>query len=421
MANNILTPKAIARVAAMELENNIGFTKYVNRQYSGEFAQEGNKKGDTVSVTKPARFTVRSGAALAEQDFVETRVPMTLTYQKGVDVAFTSKEMTLDLSEFGERVIRPRVVQLANEVDMDGLTIAKDATFQTIGTPGTIPSSLLPYLTAGAYIDQMAGPRDNKRSAMLTPMGQAMLVDGQKGLFQSSDKISEQYNTGKMGMAGGLKFSMDQNCPTHVSGALGGTPLVNGAQSASAPSGDVASDGSNLLTPFELVTDGWTAAAAARLKKGDVFTLANVYAVNPKSRVTTGRLQQFVVTSDVSSDGSGNATIPMLPRPIFSGQYQNVTSVTNTIADNAALSVFYTTASTSAPTNLVFHENAFMFASADLMIPRGVHFAGRENYKGMAIRIIDAYRIGSDDMASRLDILYGWSPLYNELAVRVTE
>lgn len=421
MPNATLTPVAIVRGAAMELENNIVTTKYVNREYSSEFAVEGNKIGDYVNVRKPARFTVRSGANLSVQDFVETRVPIQLTSQKGVDVAFTSKELTLNIEDFTERVLRPRMVQLANEVDYDGQSMMKNSTYQIVGTPGSIPASMFPYLTAGAYIDQMAGPRDGKRAAILSPMGQATLVDGQKGLFQSSDKIADQYDKGTMGLAGGLKFSMDQNVNTHTSGPLGGTPAVNGDQSASAPSGTVADTTSNLLTPFSLATDGWTASAAARLKKGDVFTIQGVYAVNPKNRQNVGRLQQFVVTEDVSSDGSGNATIPILPRPIFSGAYQNVYSATNNIANNALIYPFYSTASTVATNGIVFHENAFCFASADLVMPRGVHMAARQEYKGMSVRFVEQYRIGTDDIASRIDMLYGWAPFYPEHAVRVTE
>lgn len=420
MSNQTLTPVAIVRGAAMELENTLVATKFVNREYSGEFAVEGNKIGDFVNVRKPARFTVRSGASLSTQDFVETRVPIQLQYQKGVDVAFTSKELTLNIEDFSERVLRPRMVQLGNEVDYDGLTMMKNNTYQIVGTPGTIPSTLMPYLTAGAYIDQMSGPRDGKRAAILSPMGQATLVDGQKGLFNAQDKIAKQYETGTMGTAGGLKFSMDQNVNTHTAGPLGGTPLVNGAQSASAPTGTVADTTSNLLTPFSLVTDGWTASAAARLKQGDVFTIAGVYAVNPKNRQSVGRLQQFVVTADVSSDGSGNATVSILPRPIFSGQYQNVYSSTNNIADNAAITPFYS-ANAVAPNGIVFHENAFCFASADLVMPRGVHMAGRQEYKGMSVRFVEQYRIGTDDIASRIDMLYGWAPFYPEWAVRATE
>ena len=420
MANNILTPVQITRESARILENELVFNKKINREYSDEFARKGAKIGATINARMPARYTSTTGAALAVQDFVETYIPLTLTTQRHVDIAFTSQELTLNLDDFSTRVLRPAISQLANDMDVDGVSMAKNATFNLYGTPGSIPTSMLPYTTAKAAIYDQGGPKDNGYTAILSPMAEVTLIDGQKGLFQSSEKIAAQYEQGHMGMAGGLNFYMSQVMPIHTVGPLGGTPAVNGDQSASAPTGALTTTTSDLQQPFSLVTDGWTAAAAVRLNAGDVFTIAGVYSVNPQTRQSTGRLQQFVVTSQTSSDGSGNATVPILPRPIFSGQYQNVTSSTNNIANNALLTVVGT-ASTSYRNNLVFHKDAYMLGTADLIMPDGVDMAARENYKGISMRMVRQYRIGTDDLPARVDILYGHKQLYNALGARVTE
>lgn len=421
MANNLLTPIMITRDAARVLENNLVFTKFVNREYSDEFAVRGAKIGATINVRIPPQYVGRTGVNLAVEDAVETYRPLTLTTQFGVDIAFTTQDMTLSIDDFSDRFIKPAMATIANKVDYDGMQMAKNNTWNQVGTPGTVPNSGLTYLQAGVKLKNMAVPLDDNISAVLSPLAEATLVDAQKGLFQQADAIADQYRSGTMGRAFGMKFSMDQNVPLHTVGPLGGSPAVNGAQSASAaPSGNITSSGANLLTPFSLVTNGWTAAAALRARAGDVFTLAGVFSVNPQSRQSTGQLQQFVVTADANSDGSGNATINILPRPIFSGPFQNVTSASNNIPTTTPL-VFTGTASTGYTQDLVFHKDAYMLGTADLIMPDGVDWKARVQYKGISIRAVRQYRIGTDDLPTRLDVLYGWNPLYPQLAARVTE
>ena len=421
MPNNTLTPIMITREQARVLENNLTATKAVNRNYSDEFAIKGAKIGATLNVRIPPQYLGRTGPALAVEDAVETFRPITLTTQFGVDIAFTSADLTLSVDDFSERFITPQMAAIANRVDNDLLQLMKNFTYNQVGTPGTTPNSGLTYLQAGVKLKDQAVPMDGQISAILSPNAEAVLVDAQKGLFQQADLIADQYRSGNMGRAFGFKFSMDQNVPTHTVGPLGGSPTTTGAQSASPTfSGVTGAAGANVLTPFPLVTGGWTAAAALRLRAGDVFTLATVFAVNPQSRQPTGQLQQFVVTSDFSSDGAGAGSVNILPRPVFSGPFQNVTSVTNNIPATTPL-VVIGTANTGYRQNFVFHKDAFMMATADLIMPDGVDWKARTNYKGVSIRTIRQYRIGTDDLPCRTDVLYGFAPLYNSLSARVTE
>lgn len=400
MANTLLTISMITREALRVLENTVVFSKYVRRDFDDKFGVSGAKIGTTLNVRKPPRYVGRLGQGLSLEDATETSVPLVLTTQRGVDIAFTSADLALSIDDFSDRFIYPGIASVANAIDFDGLLLFQDV-YNAIGTPGTVPNALLTYLQVGQRLDEEATPRDAMRSLVISPAMQAVIVNALTGLFQDANTIAEQYKRGTMGRTIGFKWSMDQNVRTHVVGPLGGTPLVNGASQTGA----------------SLITDGWTAAAASRLLKGDVITLASVNAVNPQNRTNTGALRQFVVTADVSSDGSGNATIPISPPITVSGPSQTVTA---SPANNAAISVLGD-ANTSTPQGLAFHKEAFAFASADLPLPGGVDMASRVSDKqlGMSIRLVRAYDINQDRFPTRTDILYGWKSLYPELACRV--
>lgn len=401
MANTNLTSSIITNESLAVLENNLTFAKGVNREYDDKFGVAGAKIGTTLNIRKPARYVGRTGAAIGVEDHTETQVALALDTQFGVDVSFTSQELTLSIDEFSDRIIKPAMAAIANKIDRDGLTMAYQSTYNAVGTPGATPATAAVILAAGAKMDFEAAPRDGQRSLVIDPLANASMVDVLKGLFQSSEKIADQYEQGNMGLAFGYKWSMDQNVVNHTVGPLGGTPLVNGASQTGA----------------SLITDGWTAAAASRLKKGDVFTIANVYAVNPQNRQSTGQLRQFVVTADVSSDGSGNATIGISPSIVTSGAFQNVNAGP---ADNAALTILGA-ASTITPQNIAFHKDAFVLGSADLLLPKGVDMASRSASKkvGLSVRMVRQYAISTDAFPCRFDVLYGYKALYPELACRV--
>ena len=401
MANTLLTISMITREALMVLENNLTFTKGVNRQYDSRFGVEGAKIGTVLNVRKPPRYVGRTGATLSVEDATETQVAVTLDTQFGVDINFSSEDLALKIDDFSKRFITPAVATIANKIDNDGLGLYTSV-YNAVGTPGTTPNALLTYLSAGVKLDDNAAPMDGGRTVCITPLMQATIVDALKGLFQQSSAIASQYQRGQMGTAVGFEWYMDQNVNTHTVGPLGGTPLCNGVPTTGATT---------------LVTDGWTASAAARLKKGDIFTIANVNHVNPQSRQSTGTVQQFVVTADVSSDGSGNLTAAVSPAITSAGAFQTVDALP---ADNAAITVLGA-ASTQTPTGLAHHKDAFTLAMADLPLPKGTDMAARvsDDQLGMSIRLVRDYDITNDKFPCRLDVLYGWATLRPELACRI--
>lgn len=400
--NTLLTISMITREALRVLENNLTFTKLINRQFDDKFGVEGAKIGTVLNVRKPPRYLGRTGQALAPEAAAETQVPVTLNTQFGVDLMFSSQDLALSIDDFSDRFIKPAIATVANKIDADGLALYNQI-YQTVGTPGTMSAALLTYLQAGVKLDDSAAPIDGQRSVVITPLMQATIVDSLKGLFQQASALAEQYEKGRMGVAAGFNWYMDQNVSTHQTGTWAGTPLVNGANQTGA----------------SIIIDGWTGAGTDTLKKGDILQFAGVFKVNPQSRQNTAALQDFVVTADKTLAASDTVTID--PPIITSGAYQ---TVSNSPADNAAVSIFGAAATTYSnklsPTGLVFHRDFATLVTADLPLPGGVDMAARVSDKqlGMSIRMIRAYDINTDLFPCRLDILYGWAVLRPELATR---
>jgi hypothetical protein len=413
MANNLLTISMITNEALMVLENELTFSSEVIRNYDDQFAVTGAKIGATLNVRRPGRFIGTTGPALNVEDFNETSVPVTLSTQFHVDTQFTSQDLALSLDMFSDRVLKPAVAAIANNIDFAGTTMAKNNTANIVGTAGSPPTSLLTYLTAGAYLDSEGAPRDGRRSCIVEPFTGATIVDSLKGLFVPNDKIGQQYQKGMMGRdSAGMNWKMDQNIVSQTFGSYSTATLACATTTA---------------TGF--LTTGWASTstialtattATAGLKQGDVIQIAGVYAVNPQNRQAYGsnKLRNFVVTADVTVATSGTTSVTVSPAVITAGQFQNVTIPTTSAT--AAVTPFDKTGAVS-PQNIVMHKNAFTLATADLELPDGVHFAGRASDKelGLSMRIVRQYTINNDSIPTRVDVLYGWAPLYPELACRV--
>jgi len=396
----------------MVLENELTFTSEVDRNYDDQFAVVGGKIGATVNVRRPGRFIGTTGPALNVEDFNETSVPVTLTTQFHVDTQFTTQDLALSLDMFSDRVLKPAVAAIANKIDRDGLYMAKNNTANIVGTAGTAPTGLITYLTAAAYLDSEGAPRDGRRSCIVEPFTSATIVDSLKGLFVPQEAIGEQYRKGLMGRdSGGMNWKMDQNVQAQTFGSYASATLS-----------------CNVTTATGFLTSGWAqtstitigaTSANATLNQGDTFTINGVYAVNPQNRQAygSGKLRSFVVTSPVTISSGGTSSVTVSPAVITAGQFQNV-SVTST--GSQTVNPFNNTGTTSSQ-NIIMHRNAFTLAVADLELPEGVHFAGRASDKeiGLSMRVVRQYTINNDSIPTRLDVLYGWAPLYPELACRV--
>lgn len=400
MANAIITPSIIAKEAVMQLENNMVMGNNVHREYKKEFV----KVGDTVNVRMPVDFTVTDGATRSNQDVVEKNSNIVVDQRKHVSWKFSTQDLTLSVEEYSERYIKPAMIRLANTVD-SSLTGLYKKVYHSAGTAGTTPSTFAALGAAAQKMDEMAIPTDS-RKLVLNPAAHWALADGLKGL-NNSKRVEDFIGKGYLGTLAGFDILGDQNIKSHTKGTATGTPLVNGAaQNVTYAS---LTSGTNFWQST-LVTDGWSNSITA-LKASDVFTIAGVYAVNPISKESTDALQQFTVVSDVSSNGTGQATVTVSPPIISSGVMQTVDSAP---ADNAAITVL-----ASHAANLAFHKNAFALVTVPLELPDSAGFKARESHNGLSVRVVKDYDIDADEEIIRLDILYGVKAVDPRLAVRL--
>lgn len=405
MANTYLTIGMVTREALRVLVNNLAGAKHVNREYDSKFGIEGAKIGTVLNIRRPPRYLTALGQALVIEDATETSVPLVLNTQRHLGLAFSSVDLALNIDDFSKRFIRPGIATLANFVDFDVLGQYVNI-FNEIGTPGTTPNLALTYLQAGQRLSDYSVPFED-RCLVISPGMNAVIVDALKGLFQSSERIKEQYDKGEMGEGLGFDWYLDQNVRVQTVGTYtGSTPVVNGAgQTGSA-----------------IITGGW-AASTQVLNQGDIITFAGVFGVNAQNRQALATLAQWVVTQNVVSSGGGAATIPIAGPSgnglITAGPFMNASA---SPANNAAIVV--NGASGTGPTSraLAFHPDAFCLGMADLVLPGGVDIAERASSKELAasLRLIRAYDINQDRFPFRADVLYGVTTLYPELACRVT-
>lgn len=397
MSNSILTIDMITRRALQILENNLVITRNVNRQYDDSFAVEGAKIGSTLRIRLPDRALVTDGAALQVQDDNEQYTTLTVSSQKHIGVNFTSAELTMQLDDFAERVLKPRISQLASSVDAD-VANAYKTIGASVGTPGSAPSTALVLLQAHQKLNEQAAGM-MPRFATVNPAANASLVDGLKGLFNPTDVISRQFKNGMMGegVLGFDEINMSQSIKIHTCGTRAATGNTTGAA--------VTSEGATTLT--------LTVGSGETINPGDVFTIADCYAVNPQTRESTGSLFQFVALA--SSTSSTTATVTVAP--IYSAAHALAT--VNALPGNSKAVVFVGAASTQYPQNLVYHKDAIAFATADLLLPQGVDMASRAVHNGISLRVVRQYDINNDRMPCRVDVLYGYNTIRPQMACRL--
>jgi hypothetical protein len=327
-----------------------------------------------------------------------------------VAFGYSSAQATTELDNIRERYVQPAAEVLANAADVLAFDQVYRDVYSAVGTPGTTPSALLTILQAGVKLTDLATPMDG-RVAVMDPLAMVTLVNAGTTLFNPANQISEQYKKGQFASnaLGVSEFYQDVNRPAHTTGTFtASTPLVNTANQ----------------TGSTLNTNGW-ASSAATLLKGDIFTIAGVYSVNPLSFRSTGRLQQFVVTADTTSSGADMATLPISPPIITSGALQ---TVSNSPAHQAVITVLGATSATAgtlattvSPQGMLFHPDAFAFVMADLVQPgAGARSTTvRSKQWGIAVRMVEQYQIATDQNPSRLDILIGAASIQPRLACRI--
>lgn len=399
MTNIFATSSIVCREGLAVLENMLSFAANVNRNWEDEYTSNmsrGYAPGATINIKKPPRYNYRAGRVAVPQATVETTIPLTVQ-QGGNDVSFTSLERTLSLTQLQDKMTAI-MAPVANEIDRQGLSMARYATYNTLNPAGALPTTQA--LAVGAMtdvntrLDLMAAPvKDGRRSFVMGPSLNGAMVQGFAGLFNMAERVSGQYRTGYMQDSFGLRPMMDQNIDTQTNGAATATNISAANQTGSAIS--------------------VAAVAGGTLTRGTVIQLPGVNSVNPQSHTDNGVAMDFVLTADAVL---GATTINVSPPLVTTGAFQNVSGSPT----NGQPYVIRGAASTSYKVNLGYHRDAYTLAMVPLWKPpeRGVLSSEQMTHNGFTMRVVEFYDGVNDNSIFRVDVLFGWVAPYPELAAR---
>ena len=400
--NSTLTIDMVTNEALRILHQKLNFIGSINRQYDNSFAKKGAKIGSNLRVKLPPRYSSATGSTFVANNTVENFVNVENSTQRHVGMEFTSAELTMNIDAMADEFLEPAMAQLAADLEADAFNMYSDV-YSQVGTPGTTLGSYKTLAQAAGKIRENGLVADDQLTAILGVDAHVEMADALKALQNPSAQIGDNYRKGMLASdAGGFgRIYENTLLPVHANGSQGGTPLVD---TAAAADGD-----STIHIDGVTIGNTWT--------KGTIFTIAGVYAVHPESRVSTGKLQQFVVTADVTFTG-GEADVSISPSLNSTGNFKNISALP---ADNAAITTATGSASTGFAQNLAFHKDAFTFVTADLVQPSGsVEFCSQKTYDGLTLRILRQYDARADEFITRADIHYGYKCIRPELACRIT-
>ena len=410
MANSVLTYGLIAKRAVQVLENNLVFANQVYRGYEAEYSRNvnGYKPGAVITIRRPAEYIVNDGPVVQIQDSQEGSLQLTVNKQKNIGMNFTSKDLTLDITDFSERFIEPAMISMAQQVDQDVSGLVAQVP-NWVGTPGNVLSNFDSFAAATQRLDDTS-VGTSPRTGIISPRdarGLQANLTGPQSIF-APDLVNGVYQNGKLPPVDGVELFKTQNVYTQKCGTRTNGTLNAGTLSTTW----LASKDTNTMT---LTMTGL--GAAGTVNAGEVFTLAGVYDVNPRSKIALPYLKQFVVTAAVTADGGGAATPVISPPIITSGAYQNVSVAP---ATNAAVT-WVGTASTNYINNVIFNKNAFALVMVPLEKPEGgLAKVARMSHKGINVRILSFYDGVNDNNIWRFDVLYGLQTVDPRQATRLS-
>lgn len=391
MAQTILTPDMILREAGRIFHQKAIFIGSVDRQYDNSFARQGAKIGNSLRLRDANRYTVTDGATMVVQDTVETSQTVTINKHKHVAVNFGMQELALSLDDFGKRILEPAMAVLAANVESDALVNMTKDIYNVIDGDGNA-LDFSHVADAQAKLGDTLTPPDS-RTLLLSNAHVAKFLNANKGLFNPQGGVSKQYRSGILGEICGFDVGSSSLVSNHTTGVAGKSTgyLTNNPVVGALLAVDTGSD---------------------TFLAGDIITVADMFRVHPETKVSTGILQQFVVTADFN--GSGN--MPISPSTVTSGAKQNVTG----FGDGKALVKIGAGASELLNGSLAFHKEAFVFVSADLPDPTQFGAWGaRRTVDGMRFNIAKQFDILNYKVPARLDIIYGYMTRYPEIACRI--
>lgn len=390
----------VLRRSLSMLHNDLIFCKSINREYDKSFGVTGAKNGGIIKLRDPNQFEVRTGEVMSTQFVEETTQDFVVGTIKGIDWDLSTVDRTLSIDDIEERYLKPMMSRLAAEIDAKAIANCYPAVYQFQNTTFGTKPVLADVLSAGARLNQSLAP-DGDRTAMVDSLASNSIVTDSKSLFSPASEISRQYTKGKVGEVGGFAVKRSEMTPTHTTGSRDDTTPICDISSIS--------NGDTTLT---------TTGGDGTVVVGDVFTIADVYDVNPETKVSYAHLKQFRYRTAKTCDATD--VFDISPTIYKSGAKQNCyaaawtgnKAIVNVAAGGSG------TASTAFVNSLFFHKDAFTMATADLFLPPG-GVAERKVMDGISMRLWQQGEIINNMIPLRLDVLMGAMAQRPEWAVRV--
>jgi len=399
MSNTYLTIDMITAEAVMLFKNSNLFIMNMDTQYDDQFAVDGAKIGDTLRIRLPSDFVVTDGPAMQLQNNTQQYTSLTVSSQKNVATPYSTAERTMSIDRYSELVVAPMVNALCGKVASTVMRGSEGGVCNLIsnvdGAGNIISPTMDQFTGANAILDDQGATMMDRRCVQ-DPTSDARTVSSLAGLLNPVTEISSQFRSGMMKSGLGFdRFFRDQTIIKHTTGTFSAGGTVNGGGQTTSTSGG------NITVN----------AITGTLRKGDIITFANVNAVNRVTKDSLGTLRQFVVTADVATTAT---TIPIYPGMIgpvggvaggADQQYQTV----DALPINGAAMVLVTPASSVYRKSLAYTQKAVTMASADLVMPKkAVEEASRTSYDGVSMRMLTDYLPLTDQLATRLDVLFGF-------------
>lgn len=396
MSNSFLTISQITRKAALTLHQKLNFIGNMNRGYDEAYAQTGAKIGDTLRIRLPNEYVVRTGITMDSKDVAEQKVDLQVNNVKGVDLNFTSQELALSLDDFNDRIIEPAMSVLATNIESDVYQNLYKKVYNLVD--GDAAAFAFTHTSSARQILTENLAPSSKRYAILSPAHTTKFLNDTKGYNNPDGAISEQFREGRLVRIQGMDFFENTVFADHLTGTAPKTTTytVNGA---------VTANGSTSVT---------VATGTATFKAGDVFTVADCFRVHPETKVSTGQLQQFVVTADYAG---GAGSLSFSPAIYTTTGRQNVTAAG--MGNGKAIVKVGAGASEYLNGSLAFYRDAFAFATADLPLPDGTDKASRAVVDGISVSLVRDFTISDRSFPCRLDVLYGYQAVRPQLATRI--
>jgi len=397
--NTLLTNDVILKYGIMHFFNNLVASKVVNRDYEAEFGGASAKNGETIRIARPIRGVVRTGAAMQAQDITEGRTALTIATQFGADLEFTTRDLTLSVDDFSNRILKPQMIRLANYVDDLIVTELTNQSYNWVGTAGNVIDAAADFFKGPERLDNL-GVATDSRIGLLCPGDYWGLAGTLTGLYLN-DVATSALKRAKLPMMGNVDMYMSQNVLSHTNGAWAAQVTAMAITGTGLSTTYAAAKDTQYFVMSTQINGG--TASTGDVNKGDVFTISGVFAVNPITKNTQDFLQQFVIQADVTADGSGIFSVSIAPAIITSGPYQTVSAAP--VAGSAV--VFKGSPGVTYKQSLCYHKDAATLAMPALQKPQGAAWAESRTYEGISLRLVQGYDLNNDVSGWRFDGLIG--------------